>query len=408
MPCTTYEVIVIGAGPAGASAATVLGMAGKRVLLLDKATFPRDKTCGDGITFRALPCLDRLGILNAVLAHAAVPHGLQVTFTDGTSNSVSAGLRDEPLMFVLPRFDFDHLLLQNARRQRSIEFLDATVVTGATPVGSSGLLVNAVSRKSDRIARAFSAMLVIDASGAHSPIVKSKLAAPRITMRRGSAIRAYCNSRIRAPETVEVILDPEVLPGYLWMFPISHNKVNVGCGSLGSVNPVARKLVTKLATRFVEVGTLSPGSHCLDFSGGMIPSLCDLGSRVRDRLLFCGDAGAFCDPISGEGISYALRSGILAAETAIHALENETFDRKFLQRYDVAWHLSFGNELAARIALLEPAFDACSSELKNQNYRRFPSAGSNYEDVLKCLIEYRRNMSTALWKDDSPPRRPSR
>lgn len=162
---TSYEAIVVGAGPAGSSAAAVLGQAGKRVLMLDKSGFPRDKTCGDGVTFKCLEPLHRLGVLGEFLDHVSfATRGYSLFFSDHTELTVRRTYEGEgSIVYVLPRYVFDHILLQAARRYPSVELHHHTKVESLIWEEDRVVGVTAVQHGACVTWRS---PLVIDASGA--------------------------------------------------------------------------------------------------------------------------------------------------------------------------------------------------------------------------------------------------
>ena len=120
----THDVIVVGAGPAGSAAAAILGEKGHSVLLIDKENFPRDKTCGDGITYKALPALKRLGLDTKIKADSPFQtNGYTLVFRDNTKLVFEKPPSDDALAYIISRHTFDNILLENAMAYPSVTFM---------------------------------------------------------------------------------------------------------------------------------------------------------------------------------------------------------------------------------------------------------------------------------------------
>src|SRR2546426_340281 len=125
----SWDAIIVGAGPSGSSAASVLGESNKRVLLLDKSDFPREKTCGDGITYKCLEPLARLGVAGEVMKRVSFSaRGYTLWLSDGSELTVRRAANQIPIVYVLPRFDFDNVLLEGALRHSSVTFQPRTAI----------------------------------------------------------------------------------------------------------------------------------------------------------------------------------------------------------------------------------------------------------------------------------------
>lgn len=350
MQSQNHDVIIVGGGPAGASAATILGQSGRKVLLIEKEFFPREKTCGDGMTFKCVPVLKRLGIDRAFTARAMRTAGYRMVLSDGTEVTVRKKLPDErAVVYTMPRIDFDNLLLENVKAFASVRVLEGTMATRVLEDGGRVVGVEAVTRGGFR--RFIHAPLVIDASG-----VDSKLAAQFSGRAPGShdyalTIRGYYDDIDGLDNLVEFVFDKRVLPGYFWIFPVAPDAANVGCGTLRRAI-VERDL--NLREVFMDFANTHPSARILRsarlrgrLKGGKIPlGFWDEGSRVRDGIVFCGDAAGFCDPLTAEGISFALESGVRAGETATAALAANDFGSSFLSRYDASCREAFSGRLA--------------------------------------------------------------
>lgn len=308
----TADVIVVGAGPAGSAAAVDLARAGRQVVLVDKATFPRDKCCGDGLTTGALRILDDLGLdPGAVESWQPVddivvrsPSGREVTFPLPRDQGRFAA--------VARRMDLDAALVDLARAA-GVEVLEGAAVKG---------LVQDAERVTVDVegAGAIAAPYVVAADGMWSPV--RKLAGAATAGYRGEwhAFRQYFDHvGPRAATELFVWFEPDLLPGYAWSFPLPGGRANVGFGIAREGGKVERvqdmgalwpELLERPHIREVLGPDATPEAR---HTAWPIPARIDTIAPAAGRVLFAGDALAACDPLTGEGIGQALLTGRLAA-----------------------------------------------------------------------------------------------
>jgi geranylgeranyl reductase family protein len=340
-----WDSIVVGAGPSGSSAAAILGESNKRVLLLDKSDFPREKTCGDGITYKCLEPLGRLGLADEFLKKVSFSaRGYSLFFSDGSELTVRRPAQLKPIAYVLPRYDFDQVLLDGALRHASVTFQPRTPVRKLV-LGKDGESVIGVETFSGETLHA---RVVIDASGANSSLAVQAGAGNLDPAKCAIAIRGYYSGLEEIGDTIELYFDDDILPGYFWVFPTSPTSANVGCGTFQHLIKERKLDLKQIMQRFFDKhhsasrkfrGARQEGA----LKGGKIPLPIEhKNSRVRPGFIMIGDSGAFVDPITAEGISYALHSGIMAAESACEALDAEDTSAKSLELYDTKWTARFG------------------------------------------------------------------
>ncbi len=309
----TADVAVVGGGPAGAAAAIDLARHGRDVVLVDKATFPRDKICGDGLTAGALRLLEGLG-----LDPAAVPSWQPVD--DVVVRSPSGHEATFPLprgagsyAVVARRAELDAALLDVARAA-GVKVLDGHACTGA-------------DERSDRVVLevegvgAIAARYAIGADGMWSPLRKHLGAATPGYLGEWHAFRQYFTDiGPRAARELFVWFEPDLLPGYAWSFPLPGGVANVGFGIQRDGGKVARvqdmkQLWPQLLARPHIAAVLGPGARPESpHRAWPIPARVDDVLLATTRTLFVGDAAAATDPMTGEGIAQALLTGVLAAE----------------------------------------------------------------------------------------------
>lgn len=315
------DVVVVGAGPAGAAAATELARRGRSVTVVDRATFPRDKTCGDGLTAGALRELERLGLdpadvpswrtVDHVVLHSpgrgGRPGRTATCALPATGGSFSAIAR---------RTELDDALVGLARAAGA-DLLEGTAVT-TVEQDPDGVRV----RLGD--GREIEADWLVGADGAWSPTRRALGA--EVAGYRGEwhAFRQYLRD-VAAPaaEEIHVWFEPDLLPAYVWSFPLADGAVNVGFGvrrdgrwPVGAMGALWRELLARPGLRAVLGDAARPEGPPRAWP---IPARVHRSEVARGRALWVGDAARATDPLSGEGIAQALATGRLAAEAIADA-----------------------------------------------------------------------------------------
>ena len=342
----TTEVLVVGAGPAGAATATALARAGVDVLVVDKARFPREKICGDGLTTAALRELDALG-----LDPAAVPSWIDiddVVVRSPSGREVTFPLPRDGGRYgaVARRRDLDAALVDLARRA------GATVVEGAAlrtaRQGADGVHVEV-----DGVGRV-DARWAVGADGMWSPLRRSLGLADPTYRGEWHAFRQYLTDVSPAASRELVVwFEPDLLPGYAWSFPVAGGVANVGFGILrGSSYKVAdmgsvwRELLARPhIRRFLGPDARPESPH----RAWPIPARVDRTVLASGRTLFVGDAAAATDPMTGEGIGQALATGRWAAE-ALLAHRSDPAAVRAAYEHEVGRDLVVDHRLAERLA----------------------------------------------------------
>ncbi len=298
---TVWDAVVVGAGPAGAAAAGRLAGAGARVLLLDRARFPRDKPCGGGLTPRAWRHLGAL-VDDLVLCRAA---SVQVRVGAGFSARFLG--RRWPVLMVRRR-DLDLRLVEEAVR-RGVELHEGEPVRGVE-MRPEALVESNLGR--------YRARVVVGADGAESRVARwLGLPRPRRWMVALDAEMEVAGD----PLAGEAVVDFGVPWGYAWAFP-KGKLCNVGVGTFHPRH--ARELRWRLH-RFLKETGITPARPPA-IRGGRIPTGLPPGPLHRGNALLAGDAAGVADPFFAEGIPYALLSGRLAAEAAVGLLEGRSPD----------------------------------------------------------------------------------
>ena len=329
-----HDVLVIGGGPAGSACSFWLADAGWDVALVEKKTFPRVKTCGDGLTPRAVRQLADMGLEDA-LAGAHQYRGLRAI---GFGQTLELSWPDHPSFpaygYTITRHDLDGLVADRAAKAGAAvtQGTEAVEVLGAAGGGPDelpavdGALVRDASTGATREVRA---RYVVVADGANSRIGRSLGTARHRTYPQGMALRGYYRSDRSDDPLIESHLDirtadGEVVPGYGWIFPLGDGRVNVGVGLLSTGDRWKGVNTTKLMDAFVAAADPSWGlteENALGApTGGRLPMGLAVGPRVGANVVVVGDAGGSINPFNGEGIAYGYETGRLAAASLGEAL----------------------------------------------------------------------------------------
>jgi menaquinone-9 beta-reductase len=288
----TYDVVVVGAGPAGATAAVAARREGASVLLLDKADFPRDKSCGDGIAPHVFDVLDDLGVTGVADGYQPVL-GLKLETPDGDA----AGPLIRP-NHTIPRYVLD------------ARIVDAAVTAGAELRRHT---VRTVELADDRVVvdGAIEAPVLVGADGAGSVVRRALGIRPNADRHMALAIRGYVPYDGLADQ--RIVTSGPNWPAYAWAFPIGDGTANIGYGEVMRGQRLTRAhLLDRLVGLLPEVDlhdVQNLRAHHLPLSTSRPPA-------GTGRVLLAGDALSMINPFTGEGIFYAVLSGSLAGRAA--------------------------------------------------------------------------------------------
>ncbi len=322
------DVVVVGAGPGGAAAAHGLAAAGLDVLLLDRAEFPRDKTCGDFLTHRAVAIARELGALPDLLATGYRIDDFEVVSPRGRSATAPLPERDGVTALVVPRLELDDVLRRRAVGAGA-EFRGGSLVRGLRPGADSV----EVEIEHPRGARTERARAVVVATGAATPLLKS-----------AGLLRHQPSFMVAAREYVRGLPPPghrlrmgyagTATLGYGWIFPIADDAVNLGAGIFRQQPGLsARGVLETFCARSALGRRVAGGTR---WGRKSYPLRTDFTSSltVGPRTLLVGEAAGLVNPLSGEGIDAALESGRMAARHLLDAFAAGDFSARRLGAYD--------------------------------------------------------------------------
>jgi geranylgeranyl reductase family protein len=333
-----HDVIIVGAGPGGSAAAYYLARQGLDVLLLDKATFPRDKTCGDGLTPRALGILENMGLLDNLCQVGYRVNRLEIVSPKGCAVEApfpgQNGQSGHTL--IVPRLTLDdairaYALNHGAKFESPVRVMDVTA-------DQHGVTVTGKRQSQTFTARA---RLAIIATGASVPLLLH-MGLLKKTPLMALAARAYFENVRGLSDAIQLRFDGVPMPGYGWVFPLPDSAANVGAGifpagwdrwrmrAAGTARAafdafIQAPAVQAMLTEARQVGPIKGYPLRMDFA---------TAPTYGERVLLVGEAAGLVNPLTGEGIDYALETGKIAAEHIITLLTSGDLSCPALAEYD--------------------------------------------------------------------------
>ena len=338
-----FDLVIAGGGPSGSSAAWQAAQTGAKVVVLDKAVFPRDKPCGDGLTARAVSYLQKMGLADEVAKFHRInrvtvysPSRWELTFPK------RPGMPDHG--HTVSRTELDTLLLKHAESAGAV-IREGAEVTG--PILDERGRVTGVTLKSGEQVHGDA---VIAADGAYSPIKRALKLDSEFNGYTAVAIRSEMDAVRPDSDSFDIYLKMQFhgdqLPGYGWVFPMGCGRVNVGLGYVTSYKDWQSINATQFLGDFLrtlprewELPAIEELKKNKSVRAWRLPMGFTAWPPWRPGVLFTGDSLGAGKPASGAGISKALESGLAAGECAIAALENGGPDdfTNYANRMEAAW-----------------------------------------------------------------------
>ncbi len=346
------DVLIVGAGPAGVAAALTLVASGKDVLIIDKAVFPRDKCCGDGLTTGALRILEMLGFDPSSVPNYQIcdeislrsPSGREIQLDLPNNRDHKAG----QFAAIAPRIELDNALVQHARAS-GVRIVENCAFVSVTRQNSQEIVITTDSSSDFK---EITAKFLVAADGMWSPVRKSLGAAQTSYLGEWHAFRQYV-SNVTGPASKRLFVwfEKDLLPGYAWSFPLPNGRANIGFGILRGSNYTVQEMKAlwiELLTRPHIASALGQdvaleGRH----TAWPIPARITSAKLFSGRTLFIGDAVCAADTMTGEGIGQALLTGVLAGEAITSSSKYDqhaictSFARKIKHEFFADHRMSF-------------------------------------------------------------------
>lgn len=333
------EVLVVGGGPAGAAAGFWLAKLGHDVIVIERKKFPREKTCGDGLTPRAVKELGDMG-LSDQLSQFHRYEGLRAT---AHGKALELKWPTHPIYpqygYVVRRRELDMMVARNAQDAGAKLLEEHEAIS---PIVENDCVRGAiVTNKVDGSTIAIHAQYVIIADGANSRFGRAIGTSREKSWPYGTAIRTYWKSPRHDEPWIESALDVKdrngkSMPGYGWIFPVGDGTINIGVGLLSTFKNFkdvnTSHLLDSYAHMVADRWEIDPTQPECKATSGKIPMGGSVGPKVGNTHIVIGDAAGSVNPFNGEGIDYAYETAHIAAEVLHDALVEK--DAMILKRYD--------------------------------------------------------------------------
>jgi len=344
----SWDVIVVGAGPGGSATAYYLARGGAKVLLLDRSEFPRDKTCGDGLTPRAVAVLRDMNLLDDLRQVGCAIGRFEVVAPNGnrTGSSLSVANDSACGALVVPRHILDERILRRAV-EVGAEFRGGTGVTEVLPDTNGVRVVRGGGQASETLR----ARCVVLATGATSRLLLQTgilKRAPKVMV----ATRAYFEGVSGLDDAWSIYFNGVPMPGYGWVFPTGPDSANIGAGYLAADKLHSSKHafdeflgsgpIREMLSAAKQVGPARGYPLRADFLNSPTYGV---------RTLVVGEAAGLVNPMTGEGIDYALESGGIAAREILAMLHADDFSRQRMKDYDRALRRRFARKFRFCLAV---------------------------------------------------------
>jgi len=335
-----YDVLIVGAGPAGSTCAMFLAKKGVKVLLLDRASFPRDKTCGDAISGKSARVLKELGLDKDLEKrdHAKI-YGVLLSSPNGSMVEIPIPKQADGKArygYCARRMVYDNFLFENAKK--AVDAIEKFNVTDIIAENDHVVGVKGIDLHSNE-EREYRTKMVVGADGAHSILAKKLKVDEVDDAHYVSAIRAYYKGVEGMKGMIEIHFVEDLMPGYFWIFPLENGLANVGVGML--FKDLKKKKISLKNSMFKAIENNSLFKERFknaklegEVKGWTLP----LGSKHRkltfNGCVLLGDAASLIDPFTGEGVGNAMTSGQIASEVIADAIKQNNFSTEFLAAYE--------------------------------------------------------------------------
>ncbi len=327
-----HDVIVVGSGPGGATAAATLASHGKSVLMVDRQSFPRDKVCGDGMPIEIMKLLRQMNV--DIHRHKLHYHRIEALSISSPSGRELKTIEKQRDVFSMtsPRYSFDNTL-HNHALQSGAKFEQMNIVK---PLMSADReKVTGIIERRDNQLIEHEARVVIAAGGVASPIARALRGENKEQDVTAISIRAYACLKKPIEACVHFYFEPNLLPGYAWLFPVGEDRANVGVYLHQNHGQNMRALLDEFCAELDVEMEIDPAT----VKTWSLPLYVSDESRAMPGVLMVGDEGRFVNALTGGGIYSAMLTGHEAAIQAIKLLEGHPSD------YDRAWREQLDSSL---------------------------------------------------------------
>ncbi len=344
-----FDAIVVGGGPGGSAGTAFLAKKGLRVLLVDKAKFPRDKTCGDGISGKSIKLLKELGMQKEIekALHAKI-YGVIFSSPKGELLEVPIPKNQDALEYGYGsrRMVFDDILFQNAKKH-AVVWEEFEVTDLLKENGKATGIVGKDKNKKEKIVRA---PVVVGADSANSVVARKAGLWKTDPKHLIVALRAYYKGVQGMKGMIELHFLKSILPGYFWIFPLEDGIANVGIGMT-----LEKKNKKKINLEEAMMNAISndpmfkerfwKAEKASEIKAWNLPLATAHRPAVEEGVILIGDAASLIDPFTGEGIGNALLSGKIAAETIADCHSKKDFSKQALLPYEEKLWQGIGKEI---------------------------------------------------------------
>jgi len=401
----SFDVIVVGAGPGGSTAACYLSRAGKKVLLLEKAKFPRDKTCGDALSGKSMHVVRELGLVKEIekLPHAKTT-GVTFSSPSGACVSVPFAKTDESREggqgYCMRRIYTDKMFFEAAKKEKNVKIMEEFIVGEVIFKEGKAVGVKGMDLNDGRKEKEFYAKAVVGADGVNSTVARSVLGERAALDEKHScdAVRGYYKGIKGLGGDIEIHFFESCLPGYFWIFPLESGYANVGLGLVSydlkkKMKTERKNLVTMLHDAIENEPLIKERFADAKLEGKITGWRLPFGSYRRqlsgEGWALVGDAASLVDPFSGEGVGNATIAGKIAAKIISGAIDAGDISASRLGEYDKEIWAELGPELqtsyrmqqVGRVKFVLNRF--VEKAQKNEEFRSLLAASLANEDAKK-------------------------
>ncbi|MFH0865116.1 MAG: geranylgeranyl reductase family protein [Bacteroidota bacterium] len=332
-----YDVIIAGGGPAGSACALCLAHSGLKIAMIDKASFPRNKICGDALSIdviRQLPKLsEKLSEKFNKIENKISSRGLRIYGPSGELLELFIKSRDNSCGYVLKRPVFDNMFHECLAENPSIKFFENCRAETVKRYDDHILLITSSGELKGKI--------IIGADGANSVISRHVQRHIKLKKHLCIGIKSYYKNveGFHADGCIELHFYKNLLPCYFWIFPMHSNEANVGLGlmhqDLLKSKHSLKKIMSEIIAEHPAVSPRFKNAQLISAAEAWpLPLAMDKKVISGERILLAGDAAGLIDPYTGEGVGNAIRSGRIAADHISNCFKENNFSASFNQLYD--------------------------------------------------------------------------